>query len=69
MQKRGSQFIVATHSPILMAYPDATIYELSVEHGVRTVVYEATDHFQLTRDFLNDRQSFFADLFADSARP
>jgi predicted ATPase len=62
-QHRGSQFIIATHSPILMAYPDATLYELSVEHGIRTVVYEDTDHFQLTRDFLNDRQAFFRELF------
>jgi predicted ATPase len=69
VQKRASQFIVATHSPILMAYPDATIYELSVEHGVRTVAYEDTDHFQLTRDFLNDRQSFFAELFSDPRGP
>jgi predicted ATPase len=66
VQKRGSQFIVATHSPMLMAYPDATIYELSVEHGIRTVAYEDTDHFKLTRAFLNDRQSFFGELFGHS---
>src|SRR5205807_863749 len=39
VQHRGSQFIIATHSPILMAYPDATIYELSVEHGIRSIAY------------------------------
>jgi predicted ATPase len=66
VQKRGSQFIIATHSPILMAYPDSTIYQLSVEHGLQTVAYEDTDHFQITRDFLNDRQSFFAELFSDA---
>jgi predicted ATPase len=65
VQKRGSQFIVATHSPILMAYPHATIYQLSVEDGIQTVAYEDTEHFKLTRDFLNDRQSFFRELFAD----
>ncbi len=64
VQKRGSQFIIATHSPILMAYPESTIIQLSVEHGLQTVAYEDTDHFQITRDFLNDRQSFFAELFA-----
>lgn len=46
-----SQFIIATHSPILMAYPDAWIYEFSRE-GVRRVAYEDTEHFQVTRDFL-----------------
>jgi len=66
VQHRGSQFIVATHSPILMAYPDATIYELSIEHGIQSVKYEDTDHFLITRDFLNDRQSFFNSLFNDT---
>jgi predicted ATPase len=66
VQKRGSQFIVATHSPILMAYPNATIYQLSVEHGIQTVAYEDTDHFKITRDFLNDRQSFFVELFSEA---
>jgi predicted ATPase len=46
-----SQFIVATHSPILMAYPDAWIYEFSRE-GIRRVPYEETEHYQVTRDFL-----------------
>jgi predicted ATPase len=63
VKRRGSQFIVATHSPILMAYPDATIYELSAERGIQVVAYEDTDHFQITRDFLNNRQSFFKELF------
>jgi predicted ATPase len=63
VQQRGSQFVVATHSPILMAYPRATIYQLSVEDGIQTVAYEDTEHFKLTRDFLNDRQSFFRELF------
>ena len=65
VQHRGSQFIIATHSAILMAYPDAMLYELSVEHGIRSVAYEETEHFQITRDFLNDRQSFFRELFSD----
>lgn len=46
-----SQFLIATHSPILMAYPDAWIYEFSRE-GVRRVAYEDTEHYQVTRDFL-----------------
>jgi len=47
-----SQFIVATHSPILLAYPEATIYELG-PNGPRSVRYEETEHFRVTRDFLN----------------
>ena len=47
-----SQFIVATHSPILLAYPGATIYELGPS-GPRLVRYEETEHFRVTRDFLN----------------
>ena len=47
----GSQFIVATHSPILMAYPDAWIYLCGAE-GITRTAYEDTEHFQVTRDFL-----------------
>src|SRR5262245_31868409 len=46
-----SQFIIATHSPILMAYPDACIY-LCTKDGVSQVTYEETEHFQVTRAFL-----------------
>jgi len=46
-----SQFIIATHSPILMAYPDACIYLCSSD-GVSEVAYQDTEHFQVTRDFL-----------------
>lgn len=48
-----SQFIIATHSPILMAYPDAWIYEFN-EDGIRRVNYEDTDHYQITSRFLRD---------------
>ncbi len=50
-----SQFIIATHSPILMAYPDACIYHCSKD-GVSQVAYEDTEHFQVTRDFLANPQ-------------
>jgi predicted ATPase len=52
-----SQFIIATHSPIILAYPDAWIYQTSA-HGLERVEYEDTDHFQVTRSFLNRRQTF-----------
>jgi predicted ATPase len=47
----GSQFVIATHSPLLMAYPDACIYQCGAE-GVAPVAYEDTEHFRVTRDFL-----------------
>jgi len=47
----GAQFIVATHSPILLAYPNATIYEFG-SHAPHTVRYEDTEHFRVTHDFL-----------------
>ena len=51
--ERDSQVIIATHSPILMAYPGARIYELS-ENGIASVEYRETEHYQLTRRFLEN---------------
>ena len=51
--KADSQFIIATHSPILMAFPQARLYELSKE-GVRAVEYRETEHYQLTKRFLDN---------------
>jgi predicted ATPase len=46
-----SQFVIATHSPILMAYPDARIYSFS-QQGVEKVDYYDTEHYLVMRDFL-----------------
>ena len=46
-----SQFVIATHSPILMTYPDAYIYSCS-ESGMQRVSYEETEHFQVMHDFV-----------------
>jgi predicted ATPase len=51
----GSQFIIATHSPILMSYPNARIL-LVDEEGIRPVAYTDTEHFLVARAFLNDHQ-------------
>jgi predicted ATPase len=61
---KHSQFIIATHSPILMAYPEATIYSLD-GGGISTIEYEATEHYQITRGFLLDRGRYLKHLFAD----
>jgi predicted ATPase len=60
----GSQFVVSTHSPILLAYPDAQIYALS-ESGIEAVGYDETDAVVLTRSFLADRNRFLRHLLAD----
>ncbi len=57
-----SQFVIATHSPILMAYPDACIYEFS-NRGIRPIAYQDTAHFKITRDFLVDHERMIARLF------
>jgi len=48
----GAQFIIATHSPILLAYPDALIYQIT-DAGMEAVPYAETEHYRVTRDFLN----------------
>ncbi len=50
--KSGSQIIIATHSPILMAFPQAQIIELSSE-GIRNVEYTETEHYKVTKQFLD----------------
>jgi predicted ATPase len=62
--QQGCQFLVATHAPILLAYPGAWIYELD-ESGLRRVEYDATATVRVTQDFLGDRDATLADLFAD----
>ena len=62
--KQGCQFIIATHSPILMAYPDAKIYACMAD-GLRRTDYEDTEHYQVTRDFLANPQRMLDVLLAD----
>ena len=62
--KENAQFIIATHSPILMAYPNAHIYQVS-RHGLETIAYEDTEHFQITRNFLNRHQLMIEQLFEE----
>jgi predicted ATPase len=60
--KRGSQFIIATHSPILLAYPNAIIYHLS-DTGIDQVNYEDVEHVKLSKDFLNNPTQYLRRLF------
>ena len=49
---KNSQFVIATHSPMLMTFPGAQVMELT-EDDIKTVPYDQTGHFQLTKRFLN----------------
>ncbi|MFP2931009.1 AAA family ATPase [Pyxidicoccus sp. 3LG] len=64
LTRDGCQFIISTHSPLLLAYPDARIYHLS-EQGIAQVAYEDTEHYSLTRDFLLNREAYLHRLFKD----
>jgi predicted ATPase len=55
------QFIISTHSPLLLAYPNARIFHLSTE-GMAEVAYEQTEHYALTRDFLLNREAYLRRL-------
>jgi predicted ATPase len=63
VEAKGSQLVIATHSPILMAYPGAAIYCLGAD-GIARIAYEDTEHYRITRDFLNSPERFFKTLFA-----
>lgn len=62
--KADSQLIIATHSPILMAFPGAELFELS-ERGIRPVEYRETEHYQLTRRFLENPERMLHYLFEE----
>ena len=61
MVQENSQFIIATHSPIILAFPDAQILFFN-EGRIREVKYTQLEHVQLTKDFLNNPDSFLRHL-------
>ncbi|MFQ9615721.1 MAG: AAA family ATPase, partial [Clostridium butyricum] len=60
--KKKSQFIIATHSPILMAYPDAEIFVIDDDEIVKTP-YKKTDNYMITRKFLENPEKMMDYLF------
>lgn len=62
--KLHSQFIIATHSPILMAYPGADIYLLEGEQ-ITPVALEDTEHYSVTRAFMTNRQKMLRELLGE----
>lgn len=61
--RQNSQFVIATHSPIIMAYPNAVIYQMQ-DGGPVQIKYEDTEHFQVTRDFLK-RPDYFLEILLE----
>lgn len=59
--ERGSQFIVSTHSPIVLAYPGADIYEIT-DRGLQPTELEQTSHYMLTKRFILDRESLLRQM-------
>lgn len=55
--KGNAQFILATHSPILMGIPNATIYQVT-EDGMEQVAYRETTHYSITKNFLDNPEGF-----------
>jgi predicted ATPase len=64
LAQADAQFVISTHSPILLAYPHAWIYLLDGD-GIRRVAYEDTEHFQVTRDFMNLHEVMLDVLLAE----
>lgn len=58
---QGSQFVLATHAPILMGYPGADVWEFGAD-GIRRTEAAATGHWQITRRFLNDPDGMLRSL-------
>ena len=59
-----AQFLISTHSPIILSYPGATLYSLEGD-SIQEVDYRETEHYRLTKDFLNAPERYFKTLFAE----
>ncbi len=64
----GSQFLIATHSPIIMAYPNAKILLLD-DNGLSPIRYTETDHYRVTRQFLSKHDKMLELLLANDSEP
>ncbi len=64
LANEGSQFVIATHSPIVMSFPGALIYVLR-ESGPKQTSWDDLDHVRITREFLNDPAIVLRELFSD----
>ncbi len=58
-----AQFLISTHSPIILSYPGAVLFSLDGD-AIREIDYHETDHYRVTRDFLNSPERYFKHLFS-----
>ncbi len=63
-KNKDTQFIIATHSPILLAYPGATIYSCDSEN-LSKILYTETEHYRITKQFLDNPSLYVHHLFQD----
>ena len=63
-ERENCQFIIATHSPILLGYPGAAIFTFDGDE-IEPIRYEETSHYAITKSFLNDRTYFLRKLLED----
>jgi predicted ATPase len=63
--QQDSQLVIATHSPIIMSYPHAKIYSFS-DKGILQIAYEDTEHYRVTRAFLDSPARMLRNLIGDS---
>lgn len=64
--ERGSQFVIATHAPIILAYPQASIYSFSQK--ITKIDYCETEHYKVTKAFLDCPERMMAHLFERTPR-
>ncbi len=62
--KQGSQFIIVTHSPIILAYPDSVIYQFS-EDGITQTAYEDTETYSVMKAFMDSPKRMLRNLFEE----
>ena len=62
--KNNCQLIIATHSPILLSYPNAEIYELT-DNEIKKILYEETQIYAVTKEFLNNYKKMLKILLED----
>lgn len=64
LAKMNSQFIIATHSPIIMSYPDAYIYAL-IDGNLKKIRFEETEHYKDMKDFMNKHKEMLEILMSE----
>lgn len=65
MIHKNSQFIIVTHSPILLSFPDADILNF-ITTGLKKILYEETDSYKIMELFINHKENILNNLLTDS---